>query len=181
MENLNLLQDNIGMLLPSFFASYRTPNDGQCKLNICVSNVFLCSIGWLPLWESAIILQTTNTENNLSSSKNNWRSSLLRNHWYSVFKANYNSKNYGNMNQHTMFPVNVCNNELNRTYHRTFFYSHCWVLRRVMYLVRWGFRVRVSWVLQISLSYLLPSSGRGFDHNELCYEKIGFDFSSRSR
>ena len=43
--NLILLQHNNGILLPSFFASYRTPNDGQCKLNICVSNVFLCSIG----------------------------------------------------------------------------------------------------------------------------------------
>ena len=62
------------------------------------------------------------------------------------------------MNQHTLFPVNTCNIELNRTYHRIDFYSHCWVLGRVMYLVRWKrFRVRVSWGLQISLHIFYPA------------------------
>ena len=116
-ENQNLLRHNSGISLPSFFPLNYTPNDGECKLDLWFSNVFLCSSVRLSLWGPTIVEEKTNTKNNWSSSKENWCSLLVRKHLYTVFKAEfavYNSKNNGNMNQLTLFPVNLCNNELNR-------------------------------------------------------------------
>ena len=83
------------------------------------------------------------------------------------------------MNRYTMFPVNVCNNELNRTYHRTFLFTMLGFTESYV-----SSQVRAQGQGQLGFTniiiYFLPSSGRGFDHNEL-NEEIGFDFSSRSR